>query len=105
MRYARQFLVVADGHPLAAFDLLGEDAKFFQQNRRLQCVEASVKADSCVVVLVGSLAVYPQALQDTDEIVIICKHGTAIAITTERFCWKEARGRRRPDRADLAAFV
>src|SRR5262245_18780541 len=52
MAYARQVLVVADGYPLAAFDLLREDAQFFQLNRGLQCVEASVKADSYVVVLV-----------------------------------------------------
>ena len=89
----------------AGGDLVGEDGQLFQQDRRLEGVEARIHADPDVVVLVLALAVDPQRSQQLGPPGIVGEDRAAVAVAAQRLGRKEAGGGPGGQGADRAAPV
>ena len=85
-----QCLVVALRDRLALFDLVRKYLEFFEQDCRLDRVEARVHADADVLVFVAALPVNADGTQQFIKFVIVRERRAAVAIATKRFGGKKA---------------
>ena len=96
---------IAPRNALARRDLVREELQLLDQHRRLDGVEPAVEADAGAIVFVAALAVDAQAAQHRRKLVVVGENGAAVAVAAERLGGKEARCRRRRDRAQPAVPV
>src|SRR5262249_45895113 len=93
------------GNPVAGIDFVWEDFQLFDQDRRLDRIEPRRKADADVVIFVAPLPVHAQAAEGVGKALVVCHHGTAVAIAAERFGGKKTGGRRLAERAQAAVVA
>src|SRR5690606_9333651 len=84
-------------------DLLRKDGELLEQDRGLQRIEPPVDADPDVVVLVASLAMYPERPQQCGELPIVGKDGATVAVAAEGLGREKRRRRDLGQGAYLAA--
>ena len=94
---------IARRHLLPRHHLVFEDGELFDQDRRLQRVEARIQADMDVVVLRLALAVEGQRPELCRKRVVVGEHRAAVAVAAERLGRIEAGPGDRAERAALPA--
>ena len=97
-----QFLIIARGDLVPHLDLFGKDGELFQEDCRLDRVEARIHADADVEIFrvmvearpgkisCNRLAMHVQRADQARQSLVIGQHGPAIAIATERLGRKKA---------------
>src|ERR1700692_2492470 len=96
---------IALGDPVAHGDLVLEDFQFLQQDRGLDGVEPTGKAETNIVVLVGALAVDADAAQRLREPGIVGENRPTIAKAAERLGRKKTGRGNEAEGAETAALV